>query len=78
MNIAIDRRTSQPWRVGDFLFVRATDEDGDPIIVQMDVSAWRTMTEEWPRDPLAGVEALATRGHWIDFGEDRVWRIDFV
>lgn len=78
MNIGIDRRSSQPWQVGDLLFVRGTDADGRAVVVQMDASAWRTMAEEWPNDPLAGVEALASRGHWIDFGGDRVWRIDLV
>lgn len=60
------------------IFFDAIGEDGGPVLVQLDQSAWDAIRAEWSHDPLSGVEEVARQGHWTVSDDRRVWRIDFV
>lgn len=78
VRLTIDRDLSTVRRLGNALLFRASDQDGTPVTVAIDASAWRSLESEHPHDGVAQLEQLALTGGWEPFGTDRVWRVILI
>lgn len=78
MIIRIDRATPMQTGANGNIAFEAVGDDATRLLVEMDRTAWHAIRNEWPHDPLAGVEEVARQGHWARSADRRVWRIDFV
>lgn len=78
MIIRIDRTAPGRFSADGHILFDAVGEDGSPMLVQIDQTAWDSIRDEWSHDPLSGVEEVARQGHWAESDNRRVWRIDFV
>jgi len=78
VRLTIDRTPSTVRRLGNALLFRATDEDGAPVTIAIDASAWQTIECEHPTDAVAELEQLALTGGWEQFGARRVWRVILI